>query len=136
MTSKRNLAIKQIELQERIQTLAKVNIVTCGHCGEVLLHEMNEEDIECIGCGNTLAQSDCPDFWYGGLENNFDEPIKTEAKIGIADVIAVAERLGMNPTIGQINEVISMYYDEQANDPTATFDLIIENCLYYRYQNS
>jgi hypothetical protein len=31
---------------------------------------MNEEDINCFACKNTLDQSDCPDYWYSGCENN------------------------------------------------------------------
>jgi hypothetical protein len=68
--TKRQLAEKQIALQDRVQALANINIVTCGHCGSVLLHEMNDEDIECACCKHTLAQCDCPDLWYEGCQNN------------------------------------------------------------------
>ena len=69
MKTKRELAIKQIELQERVQT-SGINIVTCGHCGSVLLHELNDELIECACCKHKLDQSDCPDLWYEGCQNN------------------------------------------------------------------
>jgi len=70
MKTKKELALQQIELQEKIQRLANINIVTCGHCGSVLLHERNDELITCACCKHELDQSDCPDLWYNGLENN------------------------------------------------------------------
>lgn len=72
--SERDMAIDQIRLQEKVQKLANVNIVTCGNCGTVLLHEMNEDDIECFNCRRVMEQSDCPDFWYEGVQDNL--PIK------------------------------------------------------------
>jgi hypothetical protein len=50
--------------------------------------------------------------------------------ISSADVIDVATRLGMNPTLGQIREVLNQFDDEANNDPTATWNLIVENILY------
>lgn len=70
MKTKRELAEKQIELQERVIALANINIVTCGHCGSVLLHERNDELITCACCKHELDQSDCPDLWYEGCQNN------------------------------------------------------------------
>jgi hypothetical protein len=67
---KRFLVEKQIKLQNLIQNLAKVNLVTCGHCGVFLLHELNVETIECYSCGNELDPCDCPDYWYEGCQNN------------------------------------------------------------------
>jgi hypothetical protein len=46
------------------------------------------------------------------------------------DVAQVAIDLGMDITIGQINQVLEIYDDEADNDPTATWNLIVENCLY------
>jgi hypothetical protein len=68
MKTKREIVIEQIKLQEKIQSLG-YNIVTCGHCGTVLLHKCGEEELECF-CGNTVDISDCPDLYYSGLENN------------------------------------------------------------------
>ena len=59
---------RQIELQEKIQS-AGFNIVECGHCGTVLLHEAGDESIDCF-CGHNMALSDCPDLYYSGMENN------------------------------------------------------------------
>lgn len=65
--TKREIALYQIELQERIQKIG-INLLTCGHCGSVLLHESKNETVECF-C-RTIAESDCPDYWYRGIENN------------------------------------------------------------------
>jgi ribosomal protein S27E len=68
MKTKKQKILKQIELQEKIQQ-AGFNIVNCGNCGSVVLHECNEEDdIDCLYCDEILAKSDCPDFLYTGLE--------------------------------------------------------------------
>jgi hypothetical protein len=133
MKTRRELAQEQLDLMNDIRAKANINIVTCGHCGTILLHEMNEEDIECFGCKRILDQSDCPDLWYEGCQNSseFDEdPPKVTNEISIEDVVNVAERLGMNPSIEEINEVMVQYDSEAENDPTATWDLIVENLLY------
>ena len=135
MKTKRELAEKQIELQERVIALAKINIVTCGHCGSVLLHELNDEDIECACCKSVLDQSDCPDLWYEGCQNNSefdeDEPTNEPTKeISVADVVRVAMDLNMNPSIEEIQEVLKQYDSEAEADPTATWNLIVENLLY------
>lgn len=72
MKTKREIAINQIDLQEKIQKIG-INLVTCGNCGTVLLHETKNETIECF-CGIRQA-CDCPDIWYSGIENNseFDD---------------------------------------------------------------
>lgn len=71
--TKREIALDQIELQERIQKIG-INLVTCGSCGTVLLHELKKETVECL-CGLSLDSHDCPDIWYSGCENNaeFDD---------------------------------------------------------------
>jgi hypothetical protein len=51
-------------------------------------------------------------------------------EITAEDVTQVANSLGMNVTIEQVNQVLEMYDDEADNDPTATWNLIVENCLY------
>ena len=133
MKTRRELAQEQLDLMNDIRAKANINMVTCGHCGTILLHEMNEEDIECFGCKNVLDQSDCPDFWYEGCQNNneFDEDQpKVTNEISIEDVVSVAERLGLNPSIEELNEVMVQYDSEAENDPTATWDLIVENLLY------
>jgi hypothetical protein len=66
----KELVKKQIELQNKVIKLANINVVTCGNCGCVLLHELNDKPIDCACCNSTLDQSDCPDLWYSGMENN------------------------------------------------------------------
>lgn len=46
------------------------------------------------------------------------------------DVLQVANRLGLHPTEEQIQEIIAMYPLEQTLDPDATWELVVENCLY------
>jgi hypothetical protein len=60
---------------------------------------------------------------------NFKEKIMTK-EITAQDVAQVAIDLKMDITIGQVNQVLEMYNDEADNDETATWDLIVENCLY------
>jgi hypothetical protein len=68
MKTKEQKILKQIELQEKIQQVG-FNIVNCGNCGSIVLHECNEEDnIDCPYCDEILDKSDCPDFLYKGLE--------------------------------------------------------------------
>ena len=43
---------------------AGFNVVTCGTCGDVMLHRMDEEDIECPHCGFTSEPCDFPDFFH------------------------------------------------------------------------
>jgi glutamine amidotransferase PdxT len=68
--NKRELVIKQIDLMDDIRQKADINIVTCGNCGTLVLHKRNAEEIECFGCMNVMDVSDCPDYWYNGVENN------------------------------------------------------------------
>lgn len=81
MCNKRETVIQQLELMERIRQQANINIVTCAHCGSVILHEckpINEEQtINCYDCGeDNMDTSDCPDLFYTGMENSalYDEP--------------------------------------------------------------
>lgn len=66
MKTKQQIAESQIKIQEEMQS-AGFNIVTCGNCGSILLHRLGEEKIDCF-CGITMSLSDCPDYWYEGLE--------------------------------------------------------------------
>ena len=68
MKTKREIAEEQIELQFQIQS-AGFNIVTCGNCGSILLHETKAESIECF-CGSDMDLSDCPDYWYEGCQDS------------------------------------------------------------------
>ena len=62
--------LKQIQLQNAIQSKADINIVTCGNCGSIVLHEREAEEIDCPYCNRIMDVSDCPDYLYDGMENN------------------------------------------------------------------
>ena len=133
MKSKRDLVKEQLELMNHIRTYANVNIVTCGHCGSVLLHETGlEGTITCYDCKSEMDLSDCPDLFYTGMEDSsvFDEEVIPTKQITFNDVFRIAIELNLNPSIGEINEVLKYYDSEVDNDPTATWDLIVENLLY------
>ena len=51
-------------------------------------------------------------------------------EITAMDVVNVATELKMDITIKQVRQVLEMYDDAADNDETATWDLIVENCLY------
>ena len=51
-------------------------------------------------------------------------------EITAIDVVNVATELKMDITIKQVRQVLEMYDDAADNDETATWDLIVENCLY------
>jgi hypothetical protein len=70
MKTKRELAEQQIALQNRVNAVASINIVTCGNCGSVLLHDRMDYEIECACCKSVMDLSDCPDLWYEGCQNN------------------------------------------------------------------
>ena len=44
------------------------NVVTCGECGYVLLHDIKQEEIECPYCHYTSDPCDFPDLFYQGWE--------------------------------------------------------------------
>lgn len=68
METKRDIVLEQIDLQEQMQ-VAGFNVVECGNCGSILIHKTDDEEtIDCY-CG-TMDKSDCPDYYYRGMENN------------------------------------------------------------------
>jgi NH3-dependent NAD+ synthetase len=54
----------------------------------------------------------------------------TPMPISKEDVLQVARDLNVELNNVQIKEILKRYEDEQANDPTATWDLVIENLIY------
>jgi hypothetical protein len=70
MKSNKEIALRQIELQEKMQKLG-LNIVSCPNCGEILIHESGDETIDCF-CMSKIDLCNCPDVWYRGLENNVE----------------------------------------------------------------
>lgn len=67
---KKEKILKQIQLQNAIQNKANVNIVTCGHCGSIVLHDLSATEIDCPYCDTIMDTCDCPDYLYNGMENN------------------------------------------------------------------
>ena len=45
------------------------------------------------------------------------------------DVISVSNDINISLNEEQINQVLEMYESEENNDPTGTWNLIIENCI-------
>ena len=132
MKSRRVLAEEQFNLVKDIRDKLDLNIVTCGNCGAVLFHKSDVENIHCYQCNEQMEPCDCPDLWYDSDINNYEDVISIEPtkEISVDDVVRVAMDLGMNPSIGEINEVLKYYDSEAENDPTATWDFIVENLLY------
>lgn len=54
----------QLELQQKCINDADVNIVTCGNCGTVILHETPAETINCNDCNFESDICDFPDLNY------------------------------------------------------------------------
>jgi len=85
MPTKKELIIKQLNLMNKIKQESNVNIVTCGNCGTVNLHEtksMKKQFITCYDCKNEMELCDCPDFFYSGMENSLlYEETQTEKRI-------------------------------------------------------
>lgn len=54
----------QYELSQKIVKDANVNIVTCGMCGDVFLHKMEEEELQCPHCDFTSDPADFPDLYH------------------------------------------------------------------------
>jgi len=66
----RKKILQQISLQNKVKALANVNIVTCGHCGSIVLHDLSATEIDCPYCDTIMDTCDCPDYLYDGMENN------------------------------------------------------------------
>jgi hypothetical protein len=133
MKSKRDLVIDQLTLMDEIRLKADINIVTCGHCGCVFLHKRDDLDLTCFDCKTSGEPCDHPDLFYTGMEDSglFDEEVDELTKeITSADVIEIAYKLKLNPTLSQIQEVLRLFDSEVKQDPSATWDLIVENILY------
>ena len=51
-------------------------------------------------------------------------------KISIEDIKSISNILKMTLTKVEIDKILSIYDGEEENDPTATWDLIVEHCIY------
>ena len=82
MTTKDNqkLIANQVDLQNEIVAMAKINIVNCGNCGSIFLHRTDDNDnVICPFCYENMAKSDCPDYFYTGLEFSGEFEFNNEA---------------------------------------------------------
>lgn len=61
------LLLEQIELQEKIQKIADVNLVTCAVCSTTLLHPLGDGEIQCHNCMVVSDLVNCPDIYYKSL---------------------------------------------------------------------
>ena len=57
----------QLNILEDIQGKGH-NVVTCGQCGAVLLHDIKQEEIKCPMCKFIGEPCDFPDLFYPGWE--------------------------------------------------------------------
>ena len=60
---------KQYDILQDIQG-AGYNVVTCGNCGDVLLHDIKQEEITCPYCNYQSDPCDFPDLFYQGWDKN------------------------------------------------------------------
>ena len=127
MQTRRELVDEQMRLMEVIREKTSINIVTCGNCGCVILHEPIEAEslLTCYDCLMEIGAEECSDLWYEGCEVYEAKPV-----IGVEDVLKVANDLGLSILPFDINRVLEMYPSEQRNDPTASWNLVVENCIY------
>jgi len=62
--------MKQVDMVEHIQEILNLNIVTCGNCGQPIIHDMDYEEITCPWCvdddGKRTVGEPCdhPDLFY------------------------------------------------------------------------
>lgn len=49
---KQRLWDEHCELVEKVRNKAFINLVHCGHCGTVILHEDGSDIVECYSCEN------------------------------------------------------------------------------------
>lgn len=58
----------QLDLMNEIRDNLNINIVTCGNCGEVIMHKRLTNIIDCHSCDSEMDECDCPDLFYNGME--------------------------------------------------------------------
>lgn len=63
----------QLDLMEEVRRKSNINLVTCGRCGTLLFHKMNDDKVDCPSCIITMDVHDCPDYLYEGMPELDDE---------------------------------------------------------------
>lgn len=66
MKTLKEITLNQIRLQKKMQK-SGLNLVTCGNCGCVIIHETKNEYIDCPDCLSKLENCDCPDIYFTGM---------------------------------------------------------------------
>jgi predicted RNA-binding Zn-ribbon protein involved in translation (DUF1610 family) len=62
--TRQSVGQEQYKLAQEVYNKAMVNIVTCGNCGDVMLHRTQQEgDLTCPSCGFESDPSDFPDLF-------------------------------------------------------------------------
>lgn len=64
---------KEQEMLARRMQRYGLNLVNCGDCGCIFLHNVNAEELTCPYCKFTSEPCDFPDFIYEGYAENIVE---------------------------------------------------------------
>ena len=84
------------------------NLVTCGHCSTLIIHRCDDNDnIDCHGCGQEMAKSDCPDYFYTGMPVEY---LACEIDIKKAGEYLVCDN---DEQIVEMIEAISKYHNQK-----------------------
>ena len=59
---------EQIRLYNRVLNNSNINIVTCGQCGDVMLHDLDDTMVQCPYCNFTDEPNAFPDLFHEGME--------------------------------------------------------------------
>lgn len=115
-TFNNKLVKNQIELMNNIRQLASTNLVNCGNCGCVLLHDIKDEEISCPYCEHKSDPCDFPDFIYDGM-------IKIECNdidgttLYVSDKVVVLDTEDLDGDVPQKGQVltVSKLVDAESN---------------------
>jgi hypothetical protein len=104
-----------IETSVSKESFLDVLLLNISRVSEVEEYELCARAVKCI---HKLEK-------YNPLKVN-----KMTSEITAEDVVDVANRINITITNEQVIRVLEMYDDEASNDSTATWDLIVENCIH------
>ena len=121
---KKILSEYQAQLQEDCVNKAGINIVTCGECGLVFLHEVGQETLVCPHCQLDFEPCDCPDLYFKGMS---DLPYK------VGDTVNV-NKMGSfgDDGTGVIKKIITQY-EKRSGRPYKV--VILEDGHEFDYKN-
>jgi len=61
--SKEKALLEQYDLAQVVIVKSGINIVTCGNCGSVNLHRLEDTEITCMDCNFKSEPCDFPDLF-------------------------------------------------------------------------